>query len=98
MTKHQLAAVGLLPLIERGAAAHYCTVDEVLSPRRTDSMVAARRTIAKQLRDVPYSMSLSEIGNVLGRDYSTVRSLLEIPRGQKITTLIVKARSALRCV
>lgn len=75
LSRHSIAerlrTVGLLDVVQRHATAHYVTLEDLCSDRRTASAVAARTGVWKELRQTT-NMSLPELGALFGRDHTTV--------------------------
>lgn len=67
-----LRARGLLPIVERHAAEHHVTVDDIVGERRHLHIARARHAVWRELRALGWSFP--EISRLFGRDHSTVMS------------------------
>lgn len=66
-----LRTIGLYDVVARHAREHHVTVAAMCSPRKTVSLHAARRAAWAELRATT-KLSLTELGRLFGRHYSTV--------------------------
>lgn len=78
----------LLELVERIAAEHHVTVEDVCSRWRAKSVSAARHKVWSRLRVM--GLSLPEIGALFGRDHTTV--LVGVRRAHERATASVAGK------
>ena len=73
--RYRLEQLGLVEVVGRAADEHHVTLEDVLGPRRTASVSAARKAAMVALY-VDYGKSMPEVGELLDRDHSTVFAAL----------------------
>ncbi len=96
-----IEARGLRSLFEAIARDHYVTVPQVLSGARTRTATAARLRICEALRRPPYRLTHRDIGDLIGRDTSTVIKLMHRRSGARsaidLMVAIDAALEEMRC-
>jgi hypothetical protein len=75
-----LLARGLLSVVERHAADHFVTVDDMLGRTCQPSVVRARAGAAAELMGSPYLKSAAEVGRLLGMDRKTIAKARAVTR------------------
>jgi chromosomal replication initiation ATPase DnaA len=106
----RLQRAGLLPVVDQIADEHHVTVDDILGVSRSSNIVSARRHVAHVLRAAPYNRSLNEIAALMGKDQSSIGSMLKkaapsphvevsasTPDVDELLLALAVARGVLRC-
>ena len=86
---------GLLELLDEASREHFVSRDEILGRSRCQSIVAGRRALCRALRE--RGLSYPEIGRLVGRDHTTVMTLVRHEGTKKLPATLGPHRARPRC-